>query len=360
MQTHDFHSAIKAYTRFIDDYPTNKSLCSARVQRGIANQSLKNLAAAEKDYLEVIRKFDKCPEREFALQQEALLRGAQNDNAAMAEYFTKLLKDYPKTAAAAEAHYWIGRTAFENKDFKTAATHLTEARALDDKYFEQASLSLMQAYYFLDDRAAVDREVAAYEANPKKKGKVPVEVLRWLGDSYFDSKAYEQAEKNLYLIAQRDEALPRDLLRLGQARLQLSAFAEAIPVFQKYLESVHEPVSRATGLLELARAQLGARDFDGAQKSIDETLNLQPEGKISGEARIIAGDIQAASGHLEEAGKLYASVAVILDDDDVTPRALEKAYQVFQKAGREAEAKKYLNQLQSRYPEYFQKKKVAK
>ena len=52
---------------------------------------------------------------------------------------------------------------------------------------------------------------------------------------------------------------------------------------------------------------------------------------------------------------MYVSVSVILDDDQITPRALELAVKAYERAGKSAEAKKTLNTLQSRYPEYIQK-----
>jgi lipopolysaccharide biosynthesis regulator YciM len=73
---------------------------------------------------------------------------------------------------------------------------------------------------------------------------------------------------------------------------------------------------------------------------------------MSGRARIIAGDIQMARGNFEEAAKVYESVAVIIDDPEITPRALEKAIEAWRKDGKSAEADKTLNKLKSRYPEY--------
>ena len=67
---------------------------------------------------------------------------------------------------------------------------------------------------------------------------------------------------------------------------------------------------------------------------------------------IAAGDIQMARGHYEEASKVYESVAVILDDPEITPEALEKAVDAWRKANKTAEADKTLNKLKSRYPEY--------
>ena len=60
------------------------------------------------------------------------------------------------------------------------------------------------------------------------------------------------------------------------------------------------------------------------------------------------------AGNLE-AAKIYQAVGAVLDDESVTPRALEKAVEAYKKAGREPEAKKTLNTLQSRYPEYLQR-----
>ena len=47
----------------------------------------------------------------------------------------------------------------------------------------------------------------------------------------------------------------------------------------------------------------------------------------------------------------------MIDDENLTPRAGEKAVAAYRSAGMEEEAKKLLNKLQSRYPEYFQNKK---
>lgn len=358
MQTHDYELAQKTFSEFISDYPTHKEICSARANRGAAEQNQKNLVAAEKDYLEVIKKYPKCPDRAFALLQEALIRGQLNDNQGMSEYFRLLLKDYPDSPAVPAAHFWIGTGAFEAKEYKAAIEDLTLARKLDpEQFFERASQRLMLSYFFSEDRDALAREVGIY----KEKGKQPVQsaILEWLGTQYFAAKNFESAEKYLQELSERPDPTPRVLLKLGESQLALQKWPEAVATLQKYLTSVHEPELRARGLLEVTAAQIGMKDFDAAQKSVDEAITLQPEGPISGEGRISAGDIQAAKGNWTEAAKMYTSVAVILDNDEITPRALEKAVEAFKKAGKDDEAKKTFNQLQSRYPEYLQHKKVA-
>jgi TolA-binding protein len=361
MQVRDADNAIKAFSSFIDGYPTSQSIAFSLGQRAMAYQQKKNFSAALKDYSELIARHPKARERELAVEQKALILGQQGDNAGMSDAFELLLKDYPQSTSAARAHYWVGYVAFDAKKYQKAAEHLARARELDrEEFFERASLRILFAQYFLENRAAVATEVDSY----KKDGKtdVPAEILRSLGEGYFKSGENESAIKYLEMLippggTPRDEAQPEDYLVLARARLNVQNFPQAGAALETYLKSVKDPVPRSTGLLHLARAQIGMTQLDAAQKSVDEALTIQPEGPIAGEARIVAGDIQMSRGRAEEAAKLYVSVSLVLDDENVTPLALEKAVQAYQGAGREAEAKKTLNTLQSRYPEYAQRKK---
>ncbi len=354
MQLRDSDRAIKAYGRFIDHYPVHKFQAYALGQRAIAYQQQKNFTAALKDYNELIARYPKAKERELALEQKALILGQQGDNAGMSEAFARLLKEYPESPATAKAHYWIGYVAFDTKSYKKAAENLAQARDLDrEEFFERASLRVLLADFYLEDRAATAREVDVY----KKEGKteVPAEILRWLGEGYFKDGNFEPAEKFFEMLVPRNDVVPDDFLFLARARLKQEKFAEAAEAVQTYIKSAKEPVPHATGLIELARAEMGLKKFDGAQSAVDQALTLQPEGTLNGEARIVAGDIQMERGHFEEAAKLYVSVSLVIDEESLTPRALDKAVAAYKKAGKEAEAKKTLNTLQSRYPEFYQR-----
>ena len=279
VQVRDVDRAIKAFSQFIDDFPTNKSMPFALIQRALAYQSQKNLVAAEKDFDAIIRKFPAAAkERELALQQKALIRGQQSDTAGMAQNFEQLLKDYPKSSEAGQAHFWLGCAAFDAKDYPKAAQHLDQARELDkDQYFERATLRIMLCYYYQEDKAGVAREIDRY--NKSGKSKVPIEVLRSLCEQLAGGGATESAEKYLVQLAARDDAQPKDHLLLGKTQLALGKFKEAKGSLEKYLEIVHEPPTRALGLIELGKAEIGMKGFDAAQKSVDEVLTLQPEGQ---------------------------------------------------------------------------------
>ena len=97
-------------------------------------------------------------------------------------------------------------------------------------------------------------------------------------------------------------------------------------------------------------AQLGLKQYDNAQKSADETLQLQPEGTLNARARLLGGRILYGRGDYEQASKAFMSVSVLYDDPDITPQALRLAADSLEKAGKSAEAIKATEELKSRFP----------
>ena len=352
MQTQDTQRAAKAFSDFLDFYPNHKLVPAALAQRALACKQEKNLAGALKDFNELIAHHPGAKEREVALQQKALILGQQQENQPMAQTFRQLLKEYPDTAAAAQANYWIGWAAFEAKDYKTAAQALSAARSADkEQYFERASLRVMLAYFYLEQIEPLANEVDGYMKSGGK-ARVPAEILRWLGGQYLAGKNYGRAEPYFLMLTTRDDGAADDFLNLGRSELRQGKHANALDAFHAYLGSAKEPVPHATGLLAQGEAQLGLGQFDNAQKSVNEALLLQPEGRLNAEGRTLSGQIAMARNDYENAAKIFLSVAVVYDDPVVTPQALEQAREAYVKAGNEKEAAKVMNDLQTRYPEY--------
>jgi tetratricopeptide (TPR) repeat protein len=358
MQTHQPDKAIAALTDFLKDYPMNKLAPSALAQRAVAYQQTKDLTSALKDFDQLLTDYPKAKERELALQQKALILGEQEDNAGMADTFKQLLEEFPHTPAAAQANYWIGFAAYAAKDYKACIEPLERARKLDKaQFFERASVRIIAAYYTLGDRDSLATEVDLYNSsNPKDK--IQSEVLQYLGKAYLDSKDYTSSEKYLSQLVSRDDVTPDDWMSLGRAQLGLNQYADAIASLTTYLNAQTDPVLQAKGLLVLGRAQLEAGKLDEAQASADKACSLQPEGLINAQGRLLSGDIQVARGNNDEAAKIFQSIAVIIDDPQITPAALEKAYDCLNRMGNAPEASKILNELQTKYPEYQIKIKV--
>src|SRR5438046_6281572 len=101
------------------------------VKRTLAYEQSNNYTAALADLSTVLTKYPKAHEREATLQLKALILGQQENTKGMVETFRQLLREFPKSSVAGQAHYYIGKAAFEAKDYKTALTALNTARQLN-------------------------------------------------------------------------------------------------------------------------------------------------------------------------------------------------------------------------------------
>ena len=358
MQLGQFDKAVETFTTFLRDFSTHAKVPTALAQRGSAQVQLRQYAAAQKDFAELISRHPKAKEREFALENLSLIHGQLGDQAKMAETFDILLKEFPQGAASAKANYWVGRTAFERKNYKKALPHLEQARKLDkEQFFERSSLAIMACLYNLEEVDATEKEIEFYKKNGGKAA-TPSDVIRWLGQKSYERGEFDRMEKFLPELVARKEAVGGDYLLLARGRAKLGKFKEAVESFDQYLALAKDPVPRVAGMIEKADAQIGLKDWRGAETTVKEGLNLATEGRYNGELRLRAGDVEAGHGDMKKALQTYEAIPVTLDDEEVSPRALERMLEIHKKLGDADEVKRLENQIRSKYPEYLQKKRT--
>ena len=346
-QTGDPAGAVKSYSQYIAKYPDSANFAAVLAQRGLALQQAKNYDEAIKDFDRIIKDFPKAKDRELAIQQKALIYGQQQDYKAMTETFKKLISEYPKTAAAAQANFWIGWAAFEAKDYKAAIASLEAARKLDaGQYGERASLRIIMCQYFLQDRDALVKEVAAY-----KGGNGPAEIMLWVGEKNLEDGNYAAAEQNILpLVKDGNPAKPEIWLGLARAKMKLGKYSEAQQSVEKFLAGARDPSARAQGLLVKAEVLRQMKSYEDASKLVDDALLLQPEGRLNAEARLLSAEIQFSKGDYDTASRTFMTVAVLYDDPGITPRALKRAADAYRKIGNALEADKAEKELQERFP----------
>ncbi|HYY14182.1 MAG TPA: tetratricopeptide repeat protein [Chthoniobacterales bacterium] len=354
IQLKDTAGALEAFTYFVQAFPDNPQASAALAQRALVHQQAKDYDAALADWNTILTKYPGAREREDALHNKALILGQQQNLKGMADTFRQLLKEFPKTAAAAQAQYYIGKAAFELKDYKTALSALNTARQLNkEQYYDLATVRIISCYFGMHDRAAATKEVDAFLATDRN-AVVPAEILEWLGIEYYNEKNYAAAEKYLALIGKIDnpQVKPDFWFYLGDAAAKQHRFDESEKAFEKYLATSTDPAGKAKVLLALGAVKIAAHKPDDAQKIAEEIMVLQPEGRVNAEARILAGDVQFERGRFEDAGKAFMGVALLYDDPAITPRALQKASLAYQRAGKSQEADRATRELREKYPNY--------
>ena len=352
LQMKDVAGIVEAFGYFVQAFPDNPLAPSAYAHRAETYEQDKNYDAALSDWNAVIAKYPSAREREEALQHKALVLGQLQNPKAMGDTFRQLLREFPKSPAVPMANYYIGKTAFELKDYKTALAALNTARQLDkDRYYSPATIRIISSYFGLHDRAAVTKEVDGFLAS-NVQGIIPAEILEWLGMAYYNDKNYAAAEKYLGVLGKIDNppVKPDFWFYLGDAAARQQKFDEAEDALGKYLQVATDAAGKAKVLLKLGDVKIAAHKPDEAQKIAEQIMVLQPEGRTNAEARLLAGDVQLERGNFDEASKAFMGVALLYDDPAITPRALKKAAAAYQRAGKTAEADKVVKQLREKYP----------
>jgi TolA-binding protein len=281
----------------------------------------------------------------------------------MTAAFRELLRDYPNTTGAAQANYWIGWAAFESKHYQDAIAPLLKARQLNpDEFAEKTTLRLILCFQNLVKKSEAAKEIDGFIQKDPQRISMVLDVCRWLGSEFYNENSFELAAKYFGLMTKNMEPDKVDKgiwLNYAKALNVLKNYQDATGAINHYLALATDPADRAQGFLVLGGAQLGAKDLDPATKSAEQALSLQPEGRLNAEARMLIGDIESARGNYENAARSYLSVALLYEDPEVTPRALEHAYGAFQKAGNEPQATKTLSELKTRFPNYTMKVSTA-
>jgi TolA-binding protein len=355
VQTKNIPGVIEAFTYYVQTFPDGLQAPAALAQRALAYEQSQNYDAALTDLNIVLAKYPKAQQREASLQLKALILGQQENTKGMVETFRQLLKEFPKSAVAAQAQYYIGKAAFEAKDYKKALTALNTARQLNrEQYYNLASLRIILCQFYLKDRPALTKEVNDFMANTPNTN-VPPEVLEWLGIEYYNEKNFQAAEKYLGALRKIDNpgsVKPDYLFYLGDAAMKLKNLPEADEAFAKYLQTATDPAGKAKVLLALGAVKISAHKPDEAQKIAEQIMSLQPEGRVNAEARLLAGEVQLERGNFDDAGKAFKGVALLYDDPAITPRALDKAALAYRHAGKAEEADRLSRELHERYPNY--------
>lgn len=343
----DSAGAIRSYTAFAEKYPADKLAATAVLQRGLARQKAQAHTEALADFEEVITRFQFSKEVEIALLQKALTLGQLKKYPEMAAAFQELLRRYPNTAAAAQAHFWLGWAAFENKDYAQAITLLDKARILDSKnYADRATLRILLAQYQLQDRAAATREADDYRG-----GAIPAEVVIWLAQGHLDDKKFAKAEKLLLPLVQNPASVPSETwILMSETKLALAKPDEASQAADRAIASAQNPQAQARAHLAKASAEISLKRPATARQAVDQALFLQPEGRLNAVARLASGEVFFLEQDYESAARAFMAVSILVDDPKLTPKALARAVDAYRRAFKDAEAEQAMKELSERFP----------
>jgi TolA-binding protein len=304
-------------------------------------------------------------EQEMALEALGLVyaRGGPVQQAEMAETFRALLRQFPQSPLRAMAAFSVGDSLFKNRDYAGAEPFLLNARNWDAKnWLQPATQRLVLGAYGMKDYDKTVAYVKAYDTisvpnDPQAQiaARLPAALFYWLGETARQAGKWDAAETSYTRVTRHPD--PGDLLagawwQLGEVRSHRKEWPSSVASYEKYRLLKPEAKDATVVLLALGRAQLGAQNFDAAKALANQALLQEPEGPRSAAARMLLGETAFATQSYPEAARMFATLAVLFDDPKITPQAIARAADSFEKAGDSKSATDWRQKLKDKYPEY--------
>ncbi len=374
-ELNNFPQAAVAYQAYIDDisaHPNSKGkidthlLLPAEARLAVCLQKSDQLLAAT-DAWKAVESLapEGSRDQETALESLGLIyaRGGPPQEADMVSTFHMLLDKFPQSPLRAMAAFSVGDSLFKNHDYAGAEPYLLNARNWDAKtWLQPATQRLVLAAYGQKDYDKTVQYLKEYDtvptlADPQAQiaARLPAALFYWLAETARAAGKWNQAETWYARVTQSPD--PGDLLagawwQLGQVQSQRKEWVAAVSSYEKYRQLKPEAKDATTVLLPLGRAELGAQSFDAAKKLGEQALLQEPEGPRSAAARMLLGETAYATQNYPEAARMFATLAVLFDDPNITPQAMSRAADAFDKAGDAPSATDWRQKLSDKYPQY--------
>ncbi len=373
----NFSQAATAYQNYLDDLSVHRPFTfDERGEKALAAQTLQIQARlavclqksdqllAATDAWKAVQSLapEGSREQQTALESLGLIyaRGGPPQEAAMVATFRTLLDKFPQSPLRAMAAFSVGDSLFKNRDYAGAEPLLIDARTWDAKTWQQpATQRLVLGAYGLKNYDKTIGYVNEYDAISKplpdqpSVPPLPAAVFYWLAEGAQKAGKWNVAETYYSRVTRHSD--PDDLLagawwQLGEVEGRRKEWSAAVASYEKYRQLKPEAKDATTVLLALGRAELGAQDFDAAKKLGDQALLQEPEGPPSAAARMLLGETAFATQNYPEAARMFATLAVLFDDPKITPQAISRAADAFDRAGDAKSAADWRQKLQEKYP----------
>lgn len=333
--------AAETLGRFLERFPNHIEALHARYQRAMALQNAKDNTAVVAAWEEVRKAAPKkSQERQTALEQLALIYTQAKCTPEMMSAFEDLLADFPQSRLRALAAYSLGGIATERKDLRKAIAYLQKAREWDPAAWQLAATQrLVYLAYELKDAVQAGQFLREYEeVQAKNPGApaMPASIYYWLGQTAKDKGQFVDAINDFAVVVMHPEpgeyrASAWWLMAECQTALKMWKFA--VPSYEKYRQISPSTANNPEVILALALAQLGAVNLSAAQSLVEKVMLEQPEGVWNAKARLLLGEIYFARVDYPSAAKAFIALSLLYKDNDIAPRAMQRAADALEKTG---------------------------
>lgn len=324
-----FGETIKAFDRFINEYPNSTHLNSIY-------ELMVNVFLTDKNYLGAVEAIDniKNPTKKMIQAKEQALfnlgiesfKKRRYDKAI--EYFTKSTELYNTQSFSGQAYLWLGETYYAKENMTAARENII--KFIGTKQGKTAE-QLQKAYYLLGytyfDAKDYNNATIYFDTFTSIDGadKSPVydDVLNRLGDSYFNKRNFAQARKTYNKVSTSskvaDYAQYQSAFILGLQK-QYNAKIELLnTLITKYPHSDYND----DAMYEIGRTYVLQDKHTEAINAYKKLQKSHPQSKLTRKASLEIGMQYANMNQNDEAIKAYKYVVENYPSSEETRIALE-------------------------------------
>lgn len=371
----DNPSAATAYQNYLDDITNHpgddknaqaQKVLHTQARLAVCLQNAGQLLAATDAWTAVQSLApDGSREQETALESLGLIyaKGGPTQEAAMAVTFRKLLDRFPQSPLRAMASFSVGDSLFKNRDYAGAEKFLRNARDWDAKtWLQPATQRLALGTFGMKDYDKTvaylkdyDTIAAPLDPQTRASAQLPAALFYWLAETARKAGKWNEAE--IYYSRVTAHPDPGELRagawwQLGEVQSQRKEWTSAVASYENYRRLKPDVKDATTVLLALGRAELGAKNYDAAKKLGEQALLQEPEGPRSAAARMLLGETAFAVQNYPEATRMFGTLAVLFDDPKITPQAIARAADAFERAGDAKSTAEWRQKLKDKYPQF--------
>ncbi|MDD2676943.1 MAG: tetratricopeptide repeat protein [Methylacidiphilaceae bacterium] len=350
--------AAETLERLGTESPKAAELLPARMTEGAAWDKAGDVAKALGAWKEALALAPRgSKEREASLVQTALLARQLKQPKEMEQSFRSLVDEYPKAKLRPLGCLLLGQAELGEKRYAEAQKHLLEAREEEPtQFFGPATSMLVWVAYGEKNPEMMERFLGELEEKaPESAAQLPAALYYWAGLSWAKENRLILAKNALQKASSRSDAGPylaSIYWQLAEIERKLHEWPGAVHCYREFRKLDPNGADNSPVLLGFAEAETGAEEYASAQKHLEQVLLQEPEGRRNAEARMLLGNLYWAQKNYAEAAKTYSTLSLIYQDNEITPRAMEKAASSFARSGDEQQAANWRKLLREKYPDF--------
>ena len=350
--------ASRAYLELAGRWPTNALVPQALFASGLCLAQAGQSEAALRDWHQLLTRFpahETVPEARFQKAMEEIRLGNGREAAATLD---ELMRAHPGHPRIDEARFWRAQQAYVAREMGEAE------RLLRACLSGHPPLGVAREAAFLLglvlQATGRDAEAAATFQpllDAPVGDKFSIDRLNWLAEFQFARRAFVESEAAARAMTARapspewKEAAFTLLARALQARQRP---AEAMAAFTQALAAGARTRYGAEAALRLGELLMATGRLDEAEARLQEAASRASTPELQdlrAHAYAALGAAAERRGDRAAAVRYHMSVAILYDDAEKVPMALDRAATLLVELGREAESRATVAELLERYPD---------